>query len=233
MKPKEEKLIRTVTKLVKTQFVHHFSSHETELLENSTPLTVIEQEFCKYGDYILIYELGTSVFTFAFRAALVGEEPAVEFLGKFSFPKESSMTMKEIISKATAPRSTFDIQSALSAIVAKHSSYEGLKPVSQEISQVGDFLRGALIFVVNKNVNRFLVSGSLAGQYDLIEECLLEETKEVHTEVIETVTEQVVVVTTDVQNAIEKDTTTREVISEVVNKVSELKESEPTKITTT
>ncbi len=236
MKPKEEKIIKTVTKLIKTKFVHHFSTHEVELLETSQPLTVIEQEFCKHGDFILIYEFGTSIFTFAFRLPLTAgheQEPEIEFLGKFSFPKESSMTTKAIIEKATAPRTTFDTQAALSAIVAAHGSYNGLKPISQEVTQMGDFLRGSLVFNVDSNVNRFLVSGSPAGQYDIIEECLLEETKEVQTEIIETVTNQVVVVTTDVENAIKQDATTKEVVSEVISKVTELKESEPTKIAVT
>jgi hypothetical protein len=70
LKPKEKKVVQTVTKIIKNKLTHYFSAHETEFIENSVPMTIIEQEFCKHGDFIMIYEVGTTIFSTAFRAVL-------------------------------------------------------------------------------------------------------------------------------------------------------------------
>lgn len=218
-----------MTENIKSKFSHHFSSHEIEIFENNDPLTVIGQRFCHTADYVLIFEVASTIYVLAFRASLPHDD-SLSFLGKFSFPKEESMTEQDIIAKATAVRLSFDSEAAFNAITSKHDDYTGLKAQSEEAVQLGDYLR--ISYVINKEgfLNRFLISGSAAGQYEIIEECRLEKVKETHTETKVTVTGETLISTNDVEKVVKEDKTAKEVIDSIKREVSELKESTPVNV---
>lgn len=161
---------------------------------------------------MLIFEISGTVYVLAFRETLASEDSDLEFLGKFSFPKKESMTEEQIIELATAPRSPYDSESATGAVVAKHTDYSTLKPESQEDKQLGDFHRITLLYKKDGFLNRFLISGSPAGQYEIIEECRLEKVEEVVEEVFTetkvTVTGETVLITNDVEK-VKEDTTAK------------------------
>ena len=224
----DRKTITNVVENIKNKFTHHFSSHEIETFENNDPLTVIKQRFCHSADFVLIFEVSGTIHVLSFRSSLA--DGSLTFLGKFSFAKDKSMTEQEIITKATAVRLSFDSEAAFGAITTKNTDYTGLKAQSEEAVQLGDFLR--ITYVVDKDgyLNRFLVSGSAAGQYEVIEECRLEKVKETHTETKVTVTGETLISTNDVEKVVKEDKTAKEVIESIKREVTELKESTPVNV---
>ena len=181
---------------------------------------------------MVVFEVSNTIYVLAFRASLTDNDN-IDFLGKFSFPKEEQMTEQDIITRATAVRSEFDSQSAYSAIAAKHEEYKGLEAQSQEVVQLGDFLRISYVIKKDDYLNRFLISGSPAGQYEVIEECRLEKVKEVHTETKVIVTGETVMSTNDVDKVVKEDKAAKQVIEEIKHKVEELKEGTPVNVQVT
>lgn len=223
----EEKEIAKIAQLAQAES-QHFSVSEVAAIEKQQPVSVLREEFCEHADSLVVYESEGTIFVFAFRSAVANDED-VTFLGKFSFSRDA-LTDKQVLEKATAVRSAYKEESALSAIVEKHSSYAGLAPEQTEVKQLGDYTRAAFVFTVDGFRNRFLVDGSPAGAYEIIEECRLEKTKDVYTETKVSVTGETSVATNDVVRVVKEDQTAKEVVENIKREVPQVQQQEPVAI---
>ena len=170
------------------------------------------------------------IYVFAFR--LNRDQDSFDYLGKYSFAKEDTMTEKDIISKATQVRGSFDEEKALNSIVSLHEDYAGLKPSSVSLTQLGEEVRGSIVIVNNDYLNRFLVATSSSGssKYKVIEECQIEKIKPIQTETKVTVTGETSIITNDIEKIIKEDKTAKEVIQNIKREVPEMKENKPVEV---
>lgn len=144
---------------------------DLQTIKRRTPFAVIQQEFCSTSEFLIILEGEKNALTkhYIVMAFRINENNQMKPLGKSTFAVDYSVRDEDILKRATQLSSElqqlFDQSQAWKTVTARHAVYEGVKPRSVEVRQIGNSVRVSFVISDNEYASRVMVSREPSGQY--------------------------------------------------------------------
>lgn len=70
MSTKTQTIMTRIIKYIKTKTITKLTTRYIEIIEKNIPVTVIDTDFCDHSDFLVIFDVDSTIYVFAFRALI-------------------------------------------------------------------------------------------------------------------------------------------------------------------